>query len=195
MTTTVPIPQGAQIDDGGNMPPATPPAGSKVAIPQGAQVADAEPETPRGLQPYDAGSHGRFTTPENYEKWAKTPPTIGPESKPGEYEAWMGAHQSPADTLETTATVLGEAGLAASVALGPGAIADAGPAALAAKTFLLKTLAEKTPELFGHEAVKATLKRLALEGVKKTIMGGAAGGGFAAGAKILHSIWEDVFGN
>jgi hypothetical protein len=65
------------------------------------------------------------------------------------------------------------------------------PAAFdAAKTFVLKQLAAQSPELFGHEAVKATLKKMAMEGLVRTAQGAA----WAGGAEVLHSIWEDMFG-
>src|SRR5713226_1411377 len=47
----------------------------------------------KNFAPYDAKTFGKFTTPENYEKWASGPqPKAGPNSKPGEYEAWMSAN-------------------------------------------------------------------------------------------------------
>lgn len=82
-------------------------------------------------------------------------------------------------------------GAAATIGVvGPALLATAGEAGLAAKNFVLKQLAAQTPELFGHEAVKETLKRYALEGVKKAMTGAA----WAGGAELLHSIWDDVFG-
>jgi hypothetical protein len=54
----------------------------------------------------------------------------------------------------------------------------------------LKQLAEQSPQLFGHEAVKETLKRYALKGAKKAMTGAA----WAGGAEVLHTIWNDVFG-
>jgi hypothetical protein len=81
-------------------------------------------------------------------------------------------------------------GAAATIGVaGPALLATAGEAGLAAKNFVLKQLAAQTPELFGHEAVKETLKRYALEGVKKAMTGAA----WAGGAELLHSIWDDVF--
>jgi hypothetical protein len=87
-----------------------------------------------------------------------------------------------------TAQTLGAAATIGVV--GPTLLATAGEAGLAAKNFVLKQLAAQTPELFGHEAVKETLKRYALEGVKKAMTGAA----WAGGAELLHSIWDDVFG-
>src|SRR5258708_3492302 len=55
------------------------------------------------LQPYDPVKFGRFTTEENYPKWAATPPKSGPFTKPGEYEAWTGAHLSPKEALKESA--------------------------------------------------------------------------------------------
>lgn len=83
-------------------------------------------------------------------------------------------------------------GAAATIGLvGPAALATAGELTGAAKNYLLKQLAEQSPELFGHEAVKETLKRYAVEGAKKAMTGAA----WAGGAEILHSIWDDVFGS
>lgn len=55
------------------------------------------------LQPYDPAKFGRYTTADNYANWAATPPKAGPLTKPGEYEAWTGAHLSPSDTLKLSA--------------------------------------------------------------------------------------------
>lgn len=55
------------------------------------------------LQPYDPAKFGRYTTADNYANWAATPPKAGPLTKPGEYEAWTGAHLSPSDTLKVSA--------------------------------------------------------------------------------------------
>lgn len=137
--------------------------------------------------PYDAANFGRYTTPENYEKWASTQPKTGPDLKPGEYESWTGAHLSKAEALATIPKAAGEtlAGvtLAGPLAAGIAAVPSVGVA-------LLKHLAEQSPELFGHAAVAETLKRYAIEGVKKTLTGAA----WAGGAETLHAIWDDVFG-
>lgn len=85
-------------------------------------------------------------------------------------------------------------GAAATIgAVGPAVMALPGEAVEAAglaKNYILKQLAAQSPELFGHEAVKETLKRYALEGVRKA----ATGAAWAGGAELLHSIWDDVFG-
>ena|ERR1700730_2904672 len=54
--------------------------------------------------PYNAASFGRYTTPENYEKWASVQPKIGPDSRPGEYEAWTSAN-TPGGAMETLKTI------------------------------------------------------------------------------------------
>ena len=59
-----------------------------------------------------------------------------------------------------------------------------------AKNAILKHFAEQSPELFGHEAVKATLKKYAMQGLQKSLSGAA----WAGGAEIPHSIGSDVFG-
>lgn len=83
------------------------------------------------LQPYDAKAFGRYTTPENYEKWASTQPKIGPDSKPGEYEAWTGAHMSNAETLATIPKAAAET-LAGVTLAGPAAsLIEAAPAVAA----------------------------------------------------------------
>lgn len=84
----------------------------------------------------------------------------------------------------SAAAVGGTTALASAVAAAPEAIA-------ATKNFILKQLAEQSPELFGHEAVKATLKKMAMEGLARTAKGAA----WAGGAEVLHSIWDDVFGS
>jgi hypothetical protein len=85
-------------------------------------------------------------------------------------------------------------GAAATIgAVGPAVMAlpgEALEATGAAKNFVLKQLAEQSPQLFGHEAVKETLKRYALKGAKKAMTGAA----WAGGAEVLHTIWNDVFG-
>jgi hypothetical protein len=93
-------------------------ASGNVPVPAGAVQADS-PADESALQPYDA-KFARYTTPENYEQWAHTPPKIGPESKPGEYEAWTGAHGTTTDALETipTAALETAAGISGASAIG-----------------------------------------------------------------------------
>jgi hypothetical protein len=62
-----------------------------------------DPGKPK-FAPYNAASFGRYTTPENYEKWASVHPKIGPDSKPGEYEAWTSAN-TPGGAMETLKTI------------------------------------------------------------------------------------------
>jgi len=62
------------------------------------------------------------------------------------------------------------------------------------KNFALKKLAEESPELFGHEAVKATLKKIALATMTRAVQGTAIGGGIALGHKVLGGIWDELFG-
>jgi hypothetical protein len=82
--------------------------------------------------PYNAAAFGRYTTAENYEKWASTHPKTGPDAKPGEYEAWSGANTPGGyeETLLNSAKVTGEAGLAAGTALGVTAIPEVLPSVL-----------------------------------------------------------------
>lgn len=94
----------------------------------------------------------------------------------------------PAKTAQTLGAAAGIGVAGPALLAVPGEVASAGSAA---KTYLLKKLAEQTPELFGHEAVRETLKRYALEGVRKA----ATGAAWAGGAELLHSIWDDVFGS
>lgn len=63
-----------------------------------------------------------------------------------------------------------------------------------AKNYVYKKLAEQSPELFGDEAVKATLKKLAMESLKKATTGSLVGGGIALGHKIIGNVWDEVFG-
>src|ERR1039458_4952897 len=100
-----PPPDGSGIvAQAGGIPP--PPDGSAI-IASGAKSAPA-------LQPYSLKNFGRYTTEENYPTWAATPPKAGPYIKPGEREAWTGAHLSPMDTLN--ASLQGPAMAAATVA-------------------------------------------------------------------------------
>lgn len=70
----------------------------------GGHEAGTDSEEKPKFAPYNAAAFGRYTTPENYEKWASTQPKIGPDSKPGEYEAWTGAN-TPGGTKETLKTI------------------------------------------------------------------------------------------
>lgn len=116
------------------------PAKQDTPIPNASQGGfDSEPVradttvTPAGqtrFMPYDATKFGRYTTPENYEKWAGTQPKIGPDSKPGEYEAWVGAHLTPRDMATNAAATVGEGALAAGTALAIPAIPEILPSVL-----------------------------------------------------------------
>ena len=80
---------------------------------------------------------------------------------------------------------------AAAIGAGGTAAVEAGalPLAGAVKNKVLKHLAEQTPNLFGHEAVKETLKRYALQGLQNSLKGA----GWGLGAEGLHEIWNGVF--
>ena len=82
--------------------------------------------------PYDASKFGRYTTPENYEKWASQQPKIGPDSKPGEYEAWTSANTPGGvkQTLTDAAIPLAAGTVAATAALGGAAIPEVLPSVL-----------------------------------------------------------------
>ena len=108
---------------------------------------------------------------------------------PGEWQKAIDREMAVAP--EKTAETLGAAA----------GIGVAGPALLAApeelgealepvKNLIVKKLAEQSPTLFGQEAVKATLKRYAVAAAQKALTGASWG----AGAEILHSIWDDLFG-
>lgn len=197
----VPIPQGAQIQNppvASSSPIAQPPRpGTPVPIPQGAQIANAEPETDpskTGEITNDVGN--KVIVPKDGEDFADTMKRAVLYHKsltPQQQQAAIDKETAtmPEKTAETLAGAATIGAVGPALMAAPGEIGElAGPAAEQAKTFILKKLAEQTPELFGHEAVKATLRRYAMAGVKRAISGGA----WAGGAEVLHSIWEDVFG-
>jgi hypothetical protein len=131
--TPTPLPAGATFgepqDTPITLPAQTPlPAGATFGEPAEAASTIAPNGKPK-FAPYDAAAFGRYTTPENYEKWASVHPKIGPDSKPGEYEAWSGANTPggyketlmtiPEATAETAAGVVGAPVLAAGIAAAP----------------------------------------------------------------------------
>ncbi len=132
------------------------------------------------LQPYDKAKFGRFTTEENYPTWAKTQPKVGPDLKPGEYEAWTGAHLSPSDSLKAS----GEAVAGGAVAFGGAMGAVYSPALyeLAVKHLAGNVL----PEMEG-EAAKAKL----IEYAPKVLKAAHDLGISAVGLSLL---WKAVFG-
>jgi len=95
---------------------------------QGTTGQDGKPK----FAPYNAAAFGRYTTPENYEKWASVHPKIGPDSKPGEYEAWTSANTPGGykETLKNAAETTGYAGLAFGTAMGLTAIPEVLPSVL-----------------------------------------------------------------
>jgi hypothetical protein len=113
--------------------PSSPSTTSPLAEFGGIAIPDENtpPPAPK-FAPYNAAAFGRYTTPENYEKWASTPPKSGPNARPGEYEAWTGANTPGGykETLKNSAEITGEAGLAAGTALGVAAIPEVLPAVL-----------------------------------------------------------------
>jgi len=82
--------------------------------------------------PYNAAAFGRYTTPKNYEKWAATQPKSGPDSKPGEFEAWTSANTPGGykETLKNSLRPLPYAALAGGTALGVTAIPEVLPSVL-----------------------------------------------------------------
>jgi hypothetical protein len=98
-----------------------------IAIPD----ENTPPSAPK-FAPYNAAAFGRYTTPENYEKWASTQPKIGPDSKPGEYEAWTSANTPGGykETLKDSLRPLPYAALAGGTALGVTAIPEVLPSVL-----------------------------------------------------------------
>ena len=109
---------------------------------------------------------------------------------PEQQQAALDAETKTIPAKAVEAGIGGPLAAVGSYAAGAMGLAGAGAVADAAKNYVLKQLAEQSPELFGHEAVKETLKKYALEGVKKA----ASGAAWAGGAEVLHSIWDDVFG-
>jgi hypothetical protein len=82
-------------------------------------------------KPYSA-AYSKFTTPENYQNWLKTAPKAGPNIKPGEYEAWTGAHTpgGAKQTLTDAAKPVIAGAATGAVALGGVAAAEAIPSVL-----------------------------------------------------------------
>ncbi len=85
---------------------ATPDAGTFSASELGGVEAENKSSTVNQSRfaPYNAAAFGRYTTPENYEKWASTQPKTGPDAKPGEFEAWTSAN-TPGGYKETLKTI------------------------------------------------------------------------------------------
>lgn len=61
----------------------------------------------------------------------------------------------------------------------------------AAKNQIYSFLASQSPELFGEEAVKATLKKYAAQGVAQALKGA----GYAGGAGAAYAAFEHLFGS
>jgi hypothetical protein len=103
--------------------PSSPSTTNPLAEFGGIAIDENTPPPAPKFAPYNAASFGRYTTPENYEKWASTQPKIGPDSKPGEYEAWTSANTPggyketlkaiPPAVAETAAGITGAYGLTA----------------------------------------------------------------------------------
>jgi hypothetical protein len=74
-----------------------------AADPYASIAQPIQPQSATPLQPYDPAKFGHFTSEANYPQWAAIPPKAGPYTKPGEYEAWTGAHLSPKEALEEAA--------------------------------------------------------------------------------------------
>lgn len=131
--------------------------------------------------------------PADPKKFPNRPAGIYPTGPGNEWRNDPSYSQAPIDLHLAKDTAEGAATGAVPVALAAGlpALTAVPEAAGLAKNYILKKLAEESPTLFGHEAVKETLKRYALEGVKKAM----AGGLYMGGAEILHSIWDDVLGS
>ena len=79
------------------------------------------------LLPYDPDKFGRYTTAENYPQWASKPPAAGPNLKPGESEAWIGAHLTPRQGLTSAAKAAAPALLAPAAGPVAGAVDAASP--------------------------------------------------------------------
>lgn len=138
----------------------------------------------------------RYTTPENYEKWASTPPKSGPDSKPGEYEAWTGANTpgGAMETLKNSLTPLPYAALAGGTALGVTAIPEA---ASALYELAIKHLASDVlPDLMtnagesGAEVAYANAHAKLLELAPKVWQAAKVLGGTGLGIGGLRELWK-----
>jgi hypothetical protein len=109
-----------------------------VPVPTGATFSptdDNGSEQAKPLPPFDPKVAGRYTTEANYPQWARTQPKIGPDSKPGEYEAWSGVQSGTnkdqaIDALKDTGAAALETAGGIAGATGVGALAEALPSAL-----------------------------------------------------------------
>jgi hypothetical protein len=154
------------------------------ALAKQAGAVDVQPlaSAPQGEIKNDVGN--TVIVPKEDESFADTMKRAaaqGRKTTPEQINAELRTAPGKAATVLAAAPVIGAAGVTA--AMTPEALG-------AAKNAILKHLAEQSPELFGHEAVKETLKNYAMEGAKKALTGAA----WAGGAELLHSIWDDVFG-
>jgi hypothetical protein len=94
--------------------------------------------------------------------------------------------------LKHTIEGAAEGAAVAGGALVPGAV---GAFADAAKVPLLKLLAEQSPELFGHEAARETLKRYAIGALQKAVPAAITAIAGTAGYKLTSDVWDDLFGS
>jgi hypothetical protein len=147
---TVPVPQGATISDtipvpsGATFVPVNQGSGT-VPVPAGATFSPVQPLAST-LPPFDPRVAGRYTTEENYPKWAATQPKIGPDTKPGEYEAWSGVQegtnkQQAIASLKQVGTAALETGLA--ILPGAGEVPAAGELIDAGGNQIGKTVVQK----------------------------------------------------
>ncbi|MGC2102053.1 MAG: hypothetical protein WA651_16865 [Candidatus Sulfotelmatobacter sp.] len=171
------------------------PVGATFGEPTEAPATIAANGKPK-FAPYDAAAFGRYTTPENYEKWASTPPKSGPTARPGEYEAWTGAN-SPGgakETLKNAAETTGEAGLAFGTAMGVTAIPEA---VVALHELAVRHLAgEVLPELMtnagkeGAEIAYANAHAKLLALAPKVWQAAKLLGGVGLSAEGIRSLWK-----
>lgn len=97
----------------------------------------------------------------------------------------------PVEKTAETLAAAGGIGLAGPAILAAaGDVVPGGAGYQVARNFVMQRLAAGTPTLFGEEAAKATLKRLAVKAAGKMVTGGLIVGGGA----ILHDLWEEMFG-
>ena len=113
------------------------------------------------VAPY-SDAYSRFTSQQNYNQWVRTPPATGPYAKPGEYEAWTGAHTpgGPMETLQNSATTVAYGGIAAGTALTGTAAA---PAILAyGSTALANPIVQQGLKMAGQHIVRGALTGLGM---------------------------------
>jgi hypothetical protein len=205
MADTVPIPAGAVVQ-GTPAPASSAPENAPVQIPQGATISDTPPApTPRSFDDPEASKQGFFldqdgaytVVPKEGEEYQDTMKRAIQHFKSLSEQEQQGqlARESSRPVEKVAKTAVGGAAVTAGTLAALTGVAELGsiaaPSLEAAKSYVMSRLAAATPQLFGEEAAKETLKRIAVKAAGKMLSGGAMVGG----AAIVHHVWEELFGD